>query len=449
MLQKINQHIAENFPFFKNKKLLIAISGGIDSTVLTHILQQLNLNISLAHCNFCLRGKESDLDEKFVTSLAEKLHIPIFVKKMETEEYAKKHKLSIQEAARNLRYDWFKKLAKKNNINYILTAHNLNDSLETVLFNLTRSTGLTGLTGISAINGIICRPLLPFSRKEIINFAKENNIVWREDISNTNTKYTRNKIRHKVLPVLSEINNNLLESFKNTQQHLQDADAIIQQQINLVKNQISETQNNMVKFNVTKIQQLSQKSFYIYQIFKTYNFTEFKDIEQLLIAQSGKQIFSKTHRLLKDRDFLLLIKKAENTINTNLEFKILATDTAFRKRNLHLKIEHLDHANNQKADKKDEKSIIIDKDLLKFPLTIRKWKNGDYFYPIGMQGKKKVSKYFKDKKLSLYQKENIWLLLSDNKIIWIINMRQDKRFKTQKNTKNSIKITVKNSVKLF
>ncbi len=443
MLQKINQHIAENFSFFKNKKLLIAISGGIDSTVLTYLLHKLNFNISLAHCNFCLRGKESDLDEKFVVSLAEKLHIPVFVKKMETEKYAKKHKLSIQEAARNLRYDWFKKLAKKNNIDYILTAHNLNDSLETVLFNLTRSTGLTGLTGISAINGILCRPLLPFSRKEITNFAKENNIIWREDISNANTKYTRNKIRHKIIPVLSEINNNLLESFKNTQQYLQDADAIIQQQVNLVKNQISETENNMVKFDVAKMQQLSQKSFYIYQIFKAYNFTEFKDIEQLLIAQSGKQVFSKTHRLLKDRNFLLLIKKAENTINTNLEFKILATDTVFRKGNLHLKIEHLDHTNNQKTDKKDEKSIIIDKDLLKFPLTVRKWKNGDYFYPIGMQGKKKVSKYFKDEKLSLYQKENIWLLLSDNKIIWIINMRQDKRFKTQKNTKNSIKISIK------
>ena len=216
MVQKFKEHININFPFLKDKKLLIAISGGVDSVILTHLFSELNFDISLAHCNFQLREKESDLDEEFVKLLSQKTSNQIFTIKFDTEKFASKNKFSIQIAARELRYNWFQKIIKKHSFDYVLTAHHADDNLETFLINLTRGSGLDGFTGIPRINGNIVRPLLAFSREEILAYAKTNTIDWREDASNATTKYIRNKIRHKVLPVLKEINPNLLETFAKT-----------------------------------------------------------------------------------------------------------------------------------------------------------------------------------------------------------------------------------------
>jgi len=433
MQQKLKEHINQNFPFLHDKKLLIAISGGVDSVVLTHLLHQLPFTISLAHCNFKLRKNDSDLDEKFVVQLGAQLKIKTFTTQFETEKIAKKNKQSIQIAARELRYHWFDELQKTHHFDYVLTAHHADDTLETFLINLSRGTGLEGLTGIPAINKNIVRPLLLFSRDEIIRYAKENNILWREDQSNASTKYVRNKIRHQIVPVLKEINPNFLESFKKTLTHLQESQQIVDDTISDVRKDVF-IEN---RIDIQKLIQLSNPKPYLYQLLKPYGFTEWNDIANLLTAQSGKQVFSKTHRLLKNREELLLIK---NTNNNSLPTKFYIHENDKKITNpIHLTFKTV-----EKPSTKNNHTIYVDKDLLKFPLIVRKWEKGDYFYPVGMRGKKKVSKYFKDKKMSLLEKENCWLLCNnDNRIIWIEGKRQDNCTIINPDTKNILKITKK------
>ena len=239
MFPQFQQHLYSRLTFLKESRILIAISGGVDSVVLTHLCHQLKLNISLAHCNFNLRGKESDADEDFVLQLAEDLELEVFIESFETEAYAKEHKRSIQMAARELRYQWFDELADQLKFDYILTAHHADDNLETFLINFTRGTGLEGLTSIPEVNGVFVRPLLPFSSHEIHEFAKENKIKWRYDSSNASTKYLRNKLRHDVIPILKEINPSLLQSFKTTLNNLNDTADIVEESIeSFLKNAI-------------------------------------------------------------------------------------------------------------------------------------------------------------------------------------------------------------------
>jgi tRNA(Ile)-lysidine synthase len=437
MLQKFKEHININFPFLKDKKLLIAISGGVDSVVLTQLLHELNFNISLAHCNFQLREKESDLDEEFVKLLAQKTSNQIFKIKFDTEKFASKNKLSTQIAARELRYNWFQEIIEKHNFDYVLTAHHADDNLETFLINLTRGSGLDGFTGIPKINGNIVRPLLAFSREEILAYAKTNTIDWREDASNATTKYIRNKIRHQILPVLKEINPNLLETFAKTLENLQESKQIIEDRIATISSEVFETKNGIIKINIVKINQLSNPKAYLYQLLKEYNFTEWNDVYNLLSAQSGKQVFSKTHRLVKDREYLLL---SERDFSTALEMTFEIHENQFEITNpIYLTFEDV----LQKSDE-NKQAIYVDKDLLKYPLIVRKWENGDYLYPLGMQGKKKLSKYFKDEKFSLLEKENTWLLCNaENEIIWVIHHRQDSRLSLKNTSKNILKITSK------
>ena len=436
MLQKFKEHININFPFLKDKKLLIAISGGVDSVVLAHLFSELNFNISLAHCNFQLREKESDLDEGFVKLLSQKTANQIFTIKFETEKFASKNKFSIQIAARELRYNWFQEIIKKHSFDYVLTAHHADDNLETFLINLTRGSGLDGFTGIPKINENIVRPLLAFSREEILAYAKTNTIDWREDASNATTKYIRNKIRHKVLPVLKEINPNLLETFAKTLENLQESKQIIEDRIADISSEAVNSKNNVLKINIEKINQLSNPKAYLYQLLKEYSFTEWNDVSNLLSAQSGKQIFSKTHRLIKDRAFLLLSK---NVISNEKELFLIDESQSEITHPIHLNFEVV-----QRKSTENKQTIFVDKDLLKYPLIVRKWQNGDYLYPQGMQGKKKLSKYFKDEKLSLLEKENTWLLCnSENEIIWVLNYRQDNRFSLKNTSNNILKITSK------
>ena len=440
MLQKLSNHINKNLPFLKDKKLLIAISGGIDSVVLTHLLSALKFNISLAHCNFNLRGIESDKDEDFIISLGEKLNVKTFTTHFKTEEFAKKNKQSTQIAARNLRYNWFNELIHKYEFDFVLTAHHADDNLETFLINLTRGTGLEGLTGIPEINGNIVRPLLKFSRQEIIDFAKENNIDWREDKSNAFTKYTRNKIRHQVVPILKEINPSLLDTFANTTEHLQENQQIIEDRINEVSLKVLQknfkTEKEIIKIEIKKIKSLSNSKAYLYQLLKDYNFTEWNDVYNLLSAQSGKQIFSKTHILLKDRDFLILTKIDFSTALETI-FQI-EENTSEIKQPIHLNIENVIEKSTE-----NKQTIFVDKEELVFPLKLRKWQNGDFFYPKGMNGKKKLSKYFKDEKLSLIEKQNTWLLCNNNNsIIWVIGYRQDKRSVPKKKCNSLLKLSL-------
>jgi len=435
MLQKFKQHLHQNFPFLEDKKLLIAISGGIDSVVLAHLCSQLNLNFSLCHCNFNLRGQESDDDEAFVKSLAKTLKTPVYSTSFETEKYVAKNKVSIQVAARDLRYTWFYKLLDTNGYDYVLTAHNTNDNLETFIINLTRGSGLEGFTGIPPVNQKSVRPLLAFSRDEITLFAIKNGIIWREDKSNASIKYVRNKVRHKVIPILKELNPHVLESFQNTIEYLNESQSIINEALTNVTANVVSYENDLLKISCKEIEKLSNKKAYLYQLLQGYGFTAWNDIVNLISAQPGKQVFSDTHRLLKDRNFLIL-----TTINKNQSIKgpVLIDQKVSKITNpIKLTIQNTDDFTC-----KNTHEIIIDNDLINYPLSLKKWHHGDTMYPAGMKGSKKISQLFKDNKLSLLDKEKIWILAdAKNHIIWVIGLRQDRRYLANITSKNRLKIS--------
>ncbi|WP_425075746.1 tRNA lysidine(34) synthetase TilS [Psychroserpens sp. S379A] len=426
--------------------MLITISGGLDSVVLTHLCSKLNLDITLAHCNFKLRANESDVDEQFVVDLAEQLGLEVFIEHFDTKTFAETEKLSIQMAARELRYNWFFELAKSFNFDYILTAHHADDNLETFLINLTRGSGLTGLTGIPEINDNIVRPLLPFSRTQLEDYAQQNDLQWREDSSNASDDYLRNKLRHHIIPQLKDMTPELLSNFNTTISNLKETETIVAEHLNEFLEHVIEADNTtQVTFKISEFNKVSNPKAYLFEVFKDYGFTEWNDVVNLLKAQSGKQVLSKSHRLLKDRDYLILTNRCPSEGSTSeASFFIInendkVTKTPFGTLNFEV----------VKAIEEHSKTIIyIDKDQLQFPLQLRKWEKGDVFYPFGMQGKKKLSKYFKDEKLSLVDKENVWLLTSEDKIVWVIARRADNRFKVTENTTNILKIqlTVTSSV---
>ena len=433
MTEKLQQHIADQFPFLKESKVLIAISGGLDSVVLTQLLHSMDFDISLAHCNFNLRALESDTDEAFVKKLGTDLNLRTFTKNFDTTEYAKTHKTSTQIAARALRYAWFKELQEEYRFDYVATAHHLDDNLETFIINLSRGTGLEGLTGIPTINETIVRPLLIFSRQEILDHAKAQHIVWREDQSNASTKYVRNKIRHQIIPVLKELNPNLLDAFEKTSSHLKGSQQIIDERIGQIRKDTSTTDmfGNVV-FDIAKLKRLPNLKAYLFELLKSYNFTAWNDVAALFTAQSGKQVFSKSHRLLKDRDKILLTK-------LQLTSELCVTEIREGTKEIMTPL-HLTFKNTSELAEKTSNAIYLDNSKLRFPLTIRRWQQGDYFYPLGMQGKKKLSKFFKDEKYSLLDKENTWLLCSEHQIVWIIGKRQDRRFNANENTTDILKI---------
>jgi len=440
VLEKFQKHINKNLNFLKESKLLIAISGGLDSVVLTHLCHKLKLDFALAHCNFNLRGKESDADESFVLQLAKDLNKECFIECFDTLAYAQENKLSIQMAARELRYNWFNELAEQLQFDYILTAHHADDNLETFLINLSRGTGIEGLTGIPEINENVVRPLLPFSREDIEQYARAENLHWREDSSNASTKYLRNKLRLEVIPKFKEVNPQLLQNFNKTIAHLQDSKVIIDDRIDAISNQVIEDINDdNMNFNIAEIVKLSNLKAYLYELLKDYNFTQWNDIYDLLEAQSGKYVVSATHRLIKDRGCLLLSQLDKNVHSSAVESYLIEESTKQFKTPLGT----LFLETTKQLNKLNASTIYVDKEVLKFPLTVRQWQEGDYFYPFGMKGKKKLSKFFKDEKLSLIEKENVLLLCSGDDIVWVINRRPDDRFKVTESTKKILKIILK------
>ena len=437
MLQKLDNHIAKNLPFLKGKKLLIACSGGVDSVVLTYLLHKLEFGIGLAHCNFSLRGKESDGDEDFVLDLAKKLEIAVFSETFNTKAYAKTHKLSTQQAARELRYQWFEEVLKDFKYDFLLTAHHADDDLETFLINLSRGTGLRGLTGIPMINDVIVRPFLSFERDEIVNFAKKNNLYWREDSSNSKADYLRNKLRLDVIPLYKEAAKGLLHSFQKTRTHLEDSQHLVEDYMVLVSNLVITEVSEGWQINILKLQELPNTAALVYELLSPFGFTDFSALSDLLTAQSGKQIFSKSHRLLKDRDLLFLTENSKQS-NSNDEIEEIFISENDKKIDQPIKLEF---KSTKKIGNSTNSEVYVDKDKIHFPLHLRKWREGDIFQPFGMRGKKKLSKFFKDEKLSLVAKEKIWVLCSDNEIVWVVNFRLDDRFKVDANTKQILKIS--------
>ena len=431
MLENFSNHIELCFPHLKEGKFLLACSGGIDSIVLAHLCFSSKMDFTIAHCNFKLRGKESDKDEELVRVMAASFAKDIFVTSFDTLGYIAKHKTNLQIAARELRYQWFSEIMEGNGIQTLVTAHHADDSLETFLINLSRGTGIEGLTGIPSHTASISRPLLKFSRSEIVDYAEEHDLKWREDASNENTKYLRNNIRHNIIPKLKELNPNFLINFLKTQEYLGQTQEISDTHITHLRSELFTKAREVEKVKVAALLALHPTKAYLFHFFRDYGFTQWEDIYGLLSANSGKEVHSNTHRLLKDRDFLLLkpiqqentqmitIKEGQEVLSQPISLKLSTVET---------------------IGESSQKAVYINKEKLKYPLTVRKCQKGDYFYPLGMLGKKKVSKYFKDEKMDIFAKENQWLLCSGNDIVWVIGKRADNRYKITESTKGILKI---------
>lgn len=440
MLKTFQSFIYSNFSFLENSKLLVAVSGGLDSMVLVYLCQKLDLNFSLAHCNYKLREIESNYDEDFIKSYAKTNSIELFTTSFDTNSYASLTKQSIQMAARKLRYEWFELLQEQHGFDFVLTAHHADDNLETFLINLSRGAGLEGLTGIPAINGSIIRPLLEFTRTEILDFATAKNLKWREDSSNKKVLYLRNNIRHSIIPLLKNINPSFMDSFNKSQKYLIESQSVLKDYILEIEDRvIASVAEDQISYDINKILTLNNPKAYMYLLLKPYGFTDWNEIISLLQAQTGKQIYSPSHRLIKNRNNLILCK-----INTQLEVNISIqnSDSLIKIPSYGINL-HMDITNFLPV--KSPESVILDVKTLNFPLTVRNWNEGDYFYPIGMKGKKKLSKFFKDNKLSIVDKENTLILCSNDQVVWVLGMRADNRFMSTEKTINFLNISIKNN----
>ena len=432
MLLKFQNNLLQNFPKINFQKTLLAVSGGIDSMVLADLFMKSNLNFAIVHCNFKLRNTESDADQNLVKKYALKNSATFFTTSFDTSAFAKDFKLSTQVAARKLRYDYFYEIIQKENFDFVATGHHLDDSIETFFINLSRGTGIDGLTGIPLQNDKIIRPLLHFSRNEIENYANENNLEWREDASNATDYYLRNKIRHHLTPILREINPSFSNSFQQTLENLQQAKSLIDDASRIVYKKVVDDESDYKKINIDQLKQLPNYKAYLYQWLQPLGFTAWEDIYDLTEAESGKLILSENYQLLKNRNYLIIAPKS-NSINEKYEIEKGTSEVNFYIKLLFCKVSDTFYNTN--------KTIFVDDEKLTYPLLLRRWKTGDIFYPLGMNGKsKKVSKFFKDEKLSRIEKENTWLLCSGNEVVWITGLRADERFKISNTTKTILQI---------
>lgn len=435
MLDQFKQHITQKFPESFSGKTLLAVSGGVDSMVLLHLYHALKLNFAVAHCNFQLRGTESDLDEELVATFCKNNNIPYFVERFDTMQIVETRKVSIQIAARELRYNWFNQICIDHDYQFITTAHHLDDQAETFLINFTRGTGIDGLVGIPERNENIIRPLLNFSREEILNYATENEVEWREDQSNATTKYLRNKMRHLVLPVLKEENTEFLKSFHNTLHHLKQTQLLANDAVVFFENECVKMINDQLEIDLDKAQNFNNYKHYLLQVLKRYGFNSINEIEKICISEAGKVLKNDHYTILKDRNKLIVFE--EKLVSSDLFYIKDKTDVL----NLPFFMNILEV--EKEEFNTDKSTIFVNSNLLKWPLVLRRKQTGDYFQPFGMSGIKKVSKFFKDEKLSKIQKENTWILENDDgKIIWIVGLRADDRFKITNNIQQNYKITL-------
>jgi len=445
MIDKFEQYIAKNNLFNKGTPLLIACSGGVDSMVLLDILQKLEYNILVAHCNFKLRGAESDADTAFVKKYCEENNIKYFIKEFDTTKYKKEHKISTQVAARNLRYEWFEQIRIENKIHFIVTAHHADDQLETILLNFAKGTGLNGLIGIKAKNNFIVRPMLQISKAEILNYATENKIEFREDSSNESIDYTRNKIRHQILPILNEINSSIVYNIDDFSQRMKDISLLLETQIKQIKKKCWTEKDGVVYVKINYIKNHSSRDTVLYYLLKDFGFTN--DVLNNVVNHKNisAQFFSDTHRMIIARNELIIssISEVKNNI---LCFDKIPNQIIFNNFTIQCSLVPIEKLNL----KENKNYAYLDVDCIDFPIVVRNLKDGDYFYPFGIGkaknkskvGKKKISKYFRDLKLNLLEKENTPIVFSNERALWLVGYAIDDRFKVTANTKQVLKMKI-------
>ncbi|MFO7370485.1 MAG: tRNA lysidine(34) synthetase TilS [Bacteroidales bacterium] len=432
MLEDFKKYLKENCGCSLNNRFLLTVSGGIDSVVMTHLFIQAGIDFGIAHCNFGLREEESEADQAFVEELARKTGKPFYLIRFNTPGYAAEHGLSIQMAARELRYNWFHEIAEKNDFEFIAIAHNQNDVVETVLINFARGTGIRGLTGIHPRVEHIVRPLLFASRRDIEHFAEAGKLAWREDSSNSQTKYIRNRIRHEIIPELVIINPSFLPNAIDTIDRLGQTELLLDYLINCIKKEVYAESRGKVLINMEKLKKYPATETLLFELLRPFgcNQRNIRSIVDSFGSIPGKQIITRTHTITRDRLHLII---TGNTLPDQAELLIEA-DTASINSPVNLVFKNL--LNQDFKIPTAPNYAVLDAEQVEFPLTLRRWKPGDSFQPLGMKGKKKVSDYLVNNKVPLPDKQHVWVLESKGRIIWLVNHRIDDRFKISSSTRN-------------
>jgi tRNA(Ile)-lysidine synthase len=453
LLERFTSYIEIQQLFTKNDHLLLAISGGLDSVVLCHLCKEAGYTFTLAHCNFGLRGDESYRDEDFVRSLSAKLNVPVVVKQFDTKSYAVSRKLSIQVAARELRYHWFQEginwqwetgkdeqsslTFNHQSLTYIVTAHHLDDNIETVLMNLFKGTGISGLHGILPKTDKLVRPLLFAKRNEILDYAQQHSLTWVEDSSNAETKYTRNFFRHELIPAIEKVFPAVKQNLANSIERFKEAEMLYNQSIALHLKKLLEYKGAEVMVPVLKLQKITPLHTIMYEIVKDYGFSsnQVPEVIKLLSTESGKYILSGSHRILRNRAWLIISPLRE------VEESLLVIEEGQEGQVFGKGLLQINTMPAQSVILVSNPNIaLLNKKEIQYPLLLRKWKIGDYFYPLGMAKKKKLARFFIDQKLSQNDKENIWVIESNKRIVWVIGYRIDNRFKLQPATQEVVRI---------
>jgi tRNA(Ile)-lysidine synthase len=435
-VKKFTAFIEQNNLFEHSGKVLAAVSGGMDSVLMIHLLKSAGFNFGIAHVNFQLRGSESAADEEFCKKLAEQCGVPFHTTKLDARSYAANNKISIQMAARDMRYPWFEQVRQQHGYSATAVAHHQNDTIETILLNLTRGTGIAGLHGILPKNGALVRPLLFLTREDIQRLIIENGYDYVEDSSNSSVKYARNKIRHEVIPKLKELNPALESTFENNLKHFKDMEVLLEMKLHELRATLFVPHGDELHLALAAIKKLEPKRLLLFNLLQEYGFNEtvIDDLIASLDKHSGRVFESVGYQLILDRDKLILIE------NTETKWQTVAIDSTGHSLIYGAYKLTMLHDDSPLIIRDNPMAVAVDANLLIYPLIMRRWQQSDYFYPLGMKTRKKLSDFFINQKVPLHLKNEIPLLINGNgEIIWIGGYRPDERYKVSKNTK---KVTI-------
>lgn len=440
MLDQFKQYITGFRLFEPDEPILLAISGGVDSMVMAELFHRAGFNFAIAHCNFGLRGSESNQDEAFVAAVAETYGVRFFVNHFKTREYAGFNKISVQMAARTLRYEWFDELQHTEGFKAIATAHHLDDQIETFFINILRGTGISGLHGILPYRSMIVHPMMFAFRRQIEEFAGDEAITYREDSSNRSSKYVRNKIRHDLVPLLGEINPEFRKTITTTIDRMRETELLLSNHIDQIREQVEILNDGLVSFKIPELLKLDPLEVYLFELLQPFNFNRSvtDEIAAALHLLSGKFFFSATHRAVKDRDLLLITELGPAGVFPTGDI-IIEKQSPDIKKPVQLRFTHLENQPGLPVEKSGN-IAMLDASKIHWPLRLRKWKEGDTFVPFGMNNNKKLSDFFIDNKFSIVEKENAWLLINGNEIAWLVGHRIANGYRITPETKTILKI---------
>lgn len=442
MLLQFKQYISQFHLFGDDDPVLLAVSGGVDSMVMAELFHRAGYNFAIAHCNFGLRGAESNQDERFVASMAESYGVKFFVKHFKTREYAGFNKISVQMAARTLRYEWFDELISSEGFRAVATAHHLDDQIETFFINILRGTGISGLHGILANRRNIVHPMMFAFRRQIEEFAGDEAVRFREDSSNRSSKYVRNKIRHDLMPLLGEINPEFRKTITFTIDRMRETELMLDNHLSVVRDKVVIESSEGISFKINELLKLNPAGVYLFELLQPFGFNHSVTDEILkgLQESPGKLYFSPTHRLIKDRELLILTDLGPAGMQPAGEV-LIEEGTGEIKKPVQLRLSLIPN-DDELVISRSGAIAMLDASKITWPLRLRKWKEGDTFVPYGMSNNKKLSDYFIDNKFSIVEKENVWLLISGNEIAWLIGHRIGNRFRVDPATETVLRIEV-------